>query len=79
MKVVYTSPLFSNTNGKARQFLIEEKGVKYHAKRDAAVLAIQALGGINAPATPEVMAHRKAILSAKRAIERNGFFATPVM
>ena len=76
MKVLYVSPLFS-TNNEPRKFMIEEKGVKYHAKRDAAVLALQALGGINAPDTPEVRVHRKAILSARRAIERNGFYSTP--
>ncbi len=77
MKVLYISPLFS-TNDIRRQFMIDEKGVKYHAKRDAAVLALKELGGIHAPNTPQVQAHRKAILSAKRAIERNGYFATPV-
>lgn len=77
MKVLYISPLFSDGDVR-RKFMIEEKGVKYHAKRDAAVLALRELGGIYAPNTPEVQAHRKAILSAKRAIERNGFYATPV-
>ena len=78
MKVLYVSPLFSNDDGKPRKFMIEEKGVKYHAKRDAAVLALSELGGIYAPDTPEVRAHRKAILSAKRAIERNGFWSESV-
>jgi hypothetical protein len=77
MKVLYTSPLFT-TNDIRRQFMIEEKGVKYHAKRDAAVLALKELGGIYAPSTPEVLALRKAILSARRSIERFGFYATPV-
>ena len=76
MKVLYVSPLFSDGDVR-RRFMIEEKGVKHHAKRDAAVLALKELGGIYAPNTPEVMAHRKAIMSAKRAIERNGFYATP--
>ena len=78
MKVLYTSPLFSNIDGTARQFMIDIKGIKFHAKRDAAVLRMKELGGIYAPATPEVVALRKQILSAKRSIERNGFFATPV-
>jgi hypothetical protein len=76
-KVLYVSPLFS-TNNESRKFMIEEKGVKYHAKRDAAVLALKALGGLDAPDTLEVRALRKAILSAKRAIERNGFYSTVV-
>ena len=76
MKVLYVSPLFSDGNA-PRRFMIEEKGVKYHAKRDAAVLALMALGGISAPNTPEVRAHLKAIKSARRSIERNGFYATP--
>lgn len=75
MKVLYVSPLFRETR---REFMIEEKGVKYHAARDAAVLAIGKLGGIYAPDTPEVRALRKKILSARRSIERNGYYATPV-
>lgn len=77
MKVLYTSPLFTD-NGSPRQFMIPLAGLKYHQKRDAAVLALKELGGIYAPNTPEVMALRKAIISAKRAIERNGFYSTPV-
>lgn len=78
MKVLYVSPLFV-VGDKRREFLIEEKGVKYHAKRDAAVLALKELGGINAPNTPQVQAYRKIIISAKRAIERNGYYATPAV
>lgn len=77
MKVLYVSPLFS-TDDVRRKFMIDEKGVKYHAKRDAAVLALKELGGIYAPDTEEVRKHRRAILSARRAIERNGYYATPV-
>ena len=77
MKVLYVSPLFS-TNDEPRKFMIEEKGVKYYAKRDAAVLALRELGGIYAPDTPEVRVHRKSLLSAKRAIERNGFWSESV-
>lgn len=76
MKVLYISPLFNNGDV-PRKFMIEEKGVKYHAKRDAAVLALKELGGLDAPDTAEVRAHRKAIHSARRAIERNGYYATP--
>jgi len=76
MKVLYISPLFSDGDVR-REFMIEEKGVKYHAKRDAAVLALMELGGLDALDSAEVRAHRKAILSARRAIERNGYYATP--
>lgn len=77
MKVMYTSPLFS-INGSPRQFMVPLAGLKYHQKRDAAVLAMQSLGGIHAPNTPEVQKLMRAIRSAKRAIERNGYFSTPV-
>ena len=78
-KIVYTSPLFFNEEtGRCRQFLIDPKGLKYHQKRDQAVLMLQTLGGITAPDTAEVRKYRRQILSAKRAIERNGFYATSV-
>ncbi len=78
MKVLYVSPLFY-TNNEPRKFMIEEKGVKYHAKRDAAVLALQALGGINAPDTAETRKYIQAIRSARRSIERNGYYSTPIV
>lgn len=78
MKVLYISPLFTHADGKRREYMIDAEGVKYHAKRDAAVLALKELGGIYAPATAEVLGYRKQIRSAKRAIERNGYFAIPV-
>lgn len=78
MKVLYVSPLFQSDN-EPRKFMIEEKGVKYHAKRDAAVMAMMALGGISAPDTAETRKHMSAIRSARRAIERNGYFSTPVL
>ncbi len=78
-KIVYTSPLFYNAEtGRNRQFLIAPAGLKYHQKRDAAVLMLQTLGGIHAPDTPEVQKYMRQIRSAKRAIERGGFYATPV-
>ena len=78
-KIVYTSPLFFNPeSGHCRQFLIDPAGLKYHQKRDTAVLMLQSLGGINAPDTPEVRKYLKAIRSARRAIEKYGFYSTPV-
>jgi len=78
-KIVYTSPLFYNAEtGTKRQFLIAPEGLKYHQKRDAAVLMLQTLGGIHAPDTAEVRKYMRQIRSAKRAIERGGFYATPV-
>ena len=77
MKVLYTSPLFFNPEtGSYRTFWIDVKGLKYHQKRDNAVLRLQALGGIEAPDTPETRKCMKEIRAAKRAIERNGYFST---
>lgn len=75
-KVLYTSPLFHQTNGKNRQFLIDAEGVKYHRKRDTAVMMIESLGGLNAPWTEEVRKYHRQILSANRAIKRGGYYAT---
>ena len=77
MKVLYTSPLFFNPEtGSYPTFSIDVKGLKYHQKRDNAVLKLQELGGINTPDTEETRKCIKAIRSAKRAIERNGYFST---
>ena len=77
MKVLYTSPLFFNPKtGSYRTFWIDVKGLKYHQKRDNAVLKLQKLGGIQAPDTAETRKCMKDIRSAKRAIERNGYFST---
>ena len=78
MKVVYTSPVFKNADGTLRQFMVPAEGVKTHAKRDAALLAMLALGGIHAQLTAEFLAHRRTMMSAKRKIEREGWFAHPV-
>ena len=75
MKVLYTSPVFKNADGSGRQFMIPANAVKTYAKRDASLLAMTALGGIHAKLTPEFMAHRKSMLSAKRKIEREGWFS----
>ena len=78
MKVLYTSPVFKNIDGSDRQFMIPLNAIKTYAKRDAALLAMTALGGIHAKLTPEFIAHRKAMLSAKRKIEREGWFCNTV-
>ena len=78
MKVLYTSPVFKNTDGSGRQFMIPLNAIKTYAKRDAALLAMMALGGIYAKLTPEFVAHRKAMMSAKRKIEREGWFSETV-
>lgn len=78
MKVMYTSPVFKNADGTLRQFMIPAVSVKTYTKRDSALLAMMALGGIHAQSTVEFMAHRKIMMAAKRKIEREGWFAHPV-
>jgi hypothetical protein len=78
MKVLYTSPVFKNSDGSGRQFKIPLVAIKTYAKRDAALLAMTAMGGIYAKLTPEFLAHRKAMMSAKRKIEREGWFCEQV-
>ena len=78
MKVLYTSPVFKDADGSGRQFLIPLHAVETYAKRDAALLAMMALGGINADPTPEFMTFRKTMMSAKRKIERNGWYSRTV-
>lgn len=78
MKVLYTSPVFKDADGSARQVLIPLHAVETYAKRDAALLAMMALGGINADPTPEFMSFRKTMMSAKRKIERNGWYSRAV-
>lgn len=78
-KVIYTSPFFRNEEtGHCRQFLIDPEGLKYHQKRDTAALMLKKLGGIHAPDTEEARKYRRQILSAKRAIERGGYYAEVV-
>lgn len=72
-KILYTSPVFKNIDGTARQFMIPEQALKTYVKRDNALLAMIAMGGINAKPTVQFMAHRKVMLSAKRKIERQGW------
>ena len=78
MKVLYTSPVFKDSDGSARQVLIPLHAVETYAKRDAALLAMMALGGIYADPTPQFMAFRKTMMSAKRKIERNGWYCKTV-
>jgi hypothetical protein len=78
MKVLYTSPVFKNADGTGRQFMIPVNAVQTYAKRDAALIVMQALGGIHATLTPEFVAHRKTMMSAKRKIEREGWFCETV-
>jgi len=78
MKVLYTSPVFNNADGSARRFMVPVKAVQTYAKRDAALLQMIEMGGIHAKLTPEFVAQRKAMMSAKRKIEREGWFCTVV-
>lgn len=78
MKVIYTSPIFKDESGQPLQFKVPLAGLKYHQKRDYHLLEMMNLGGIHAQLTPEFLAHRKAMLSAKRKIEKNGFFSEVV-
>ena len=79
MKVLYTSPVFKNHDGTCRQFMIPMTAIKTYAKRDASLLAMIQLGGIHATPTPEFMTHRKSMMSAKRKIEREGWFSQTVL
>jgi hypothetical protein len=78
MKVLYTSPVFKNADNTGRQFMIPVNAVQTYAKRDAALLQMIEMGGIHAKLTPEFIAQRKAMLSAKRKIERESWFCTVV-
>lgn len=78
MKVLYTSPVFKDVDGKSRQYMIPVKALATYAKRDAALLQMSQLGGIHAQPTKEFMALRKVMLSAKRKIERESWFCTVV-
>lgn len=79
MKTLYISPIFKNLDGTFRKFMIAAEGIKTHAARDAAVLKMMELGGISAPDTPEVQKLMSKIRSAKRKIEKNNWYSTPVL
>jgi hypothetical protein len=78
MKVLYTSPVFTNADGSDRKVMIPLDALETYAKRDAALLAMMELGGIHAKPTAEFMALRKKMMSAKRKIEKNSWFCQTV-
>lgn len=75
-KIVYTSPVFHNADGTNRTVLIPAEALTTYAKRDAALLKLMELGGIHAELTPEFVKIRSKMMSAKRKIERMGWFST---
>jgi hypothetical protein len=75
LKVQYVSPVFHNADGTSRKVLIPADALTTYAKRDAALLKLMALGGIHAKLTPEFMKIRSKMMSAKRKIERMGWFS----
>lgn len=70
MKVQYQSPL------EIYMTMVPEEAVSTYVMRDAAVLALKAYGGIQAPDIREVRALRKIVMSSKRKIERNSWWST---
>ena len=77
-KVVYTSPVFNHASGEARKFMIPVDALTTYAKRDACLLKMMEMGGIYAKPTPEFLKLRSKMLSAKRKIERQGWFSESV-
>ena len=75
LKVQYVSPVFHNADGASRKVMIPVEALTAYAKRDAALLKLMALGGIHAKPTPEFMKIRSTMMSAKRKIERMGWFS----
>lgn len=73
MNVVYNSPAPGRAKTK-----VPKEAVATYVMRDAALIALKAYGGINAPDIEEVRALRKVILSSKRKIDRNGWWSTIV-
>ena len=66
-KVRYISPMFNKV------FLVPVDAVKTYKKRDAALLALKDLGGLQAPNTEQVRKLRQTMLNARRKIEREGW------
>ena len=58
--------------------MVPEEAVSTYVMRDAAILALKAYGGINAPDIREVRALRKVVQSSKRKIERNNWHCTTI-
>jgi hypothetical protein len=75
MKVPYISPIFRNIDGTPRTFMVPADALATYAKRDDALLKMTNLGGIHADPTPEFMAIRSKMMSAKRKIQRMGWFS----
>ena len=78
MKVQYASPVFKNSDGSARLFMIPLVALETYAKRDAALVAMTEMGGIYAKPTPEFLKQRSKMIAAKRKIERQGWFCEMV-
>jgi len=77
-KVVYTSPIFNNANGEGRKFLIPVDALTTYAKRDECLIKMIDMGGIYAKPTPEYLKIRSKMLSAKRKIERQGWYSVSI-
>jgi hypothetical protein len=78
MKVMYTSPIFTTVNGSSQQFMIPSEAINTYIKRDAALVAMKAMGGIYADLTPEFTKQRKIMMAAKRKIQREGWYCEVV-
>ena len=78
MYTVYASPVFKNQDGTQRLFKIPTKAWSTYTKRDACLMKIMEMGGIHAKLTPELIKTRSKMMSAKRKIEKNGWFSTAV-
>jgi aspartokinase-like uncharacterized kinase len=78
MQVLYTSPIFTTADGAARQFMIPSDAIKTYVKRDAALIAMKDMGGIYADLTPEFIKQRKIMMTAKRKIQREGWYCEVV-
>lgn len=76
MKVLYTSPLFKHVDGSPRKCWIPLPALNTYSRRDAAVMQLMALGGIDAPSTDETRKLIKTIRNAKRKIEREMWYST---
>ena len=77
--IVYTSPVFSNADGSGRKFWIPSNALATYAKRDECLLKMDELGGIYAKPTPEFMKIRSKMLAARRKIQREGWFSSPIV
>jgi hypothetical protein len=78
MNVLYTSPIFKQANGSLRQSWIPLRALDTYERRDAAILQLKALGGIDAPDTEETRKLIKVIRATKRKIDREMWFSRSV-